>query len=42
MHIKEKGTEKALKSHAITLISTTENREGGRTVGSDRGATIIQ
>ena len=29
------------KSHKITLISITENREGGRTVDSGRVATII-
>ncbi len=29
------------KSRKIPLISTTENREGGRTVGSGRVATII-
>lgn len=31
---KKKPPKKPQKSHKITLIPTTENREGGRTVGS--------
>ncbi len=34
--------KKPRKSHKITLIPTTENREGGRTVGSGRVAAIIE
>ena len=39
---KKKAPKKPYKSSKITPISLTENREGGRTVGSGRVATIIE
>lgn len=39
---KKKALKKPQKSYKITSISTKENREGGRTVGSGRVASIIE